>query len=78
MLTAKDFIKDLEHAKHFVHTGRLESYLSPQCTTKYMSKPIHLKYNGMLYLRSILAVLDHNYNTDKNIIGDKMVFSKSL
>ncbi|XP_025424708.1 uncharacterized protein LOC112693733 [Sipha flava] len=44
ILTAKDFIKDLEQAKHFVHT----------------------------------AILDHNYNTGKNIIGDKMVFSKSL
>jgi len=24
IITAKDFIKDLLHAKHFVHTGRLE------------------------------------------------------
>lgn len=75
ILTAKDFIKDLEQAKHFVHTGRLESYHNVRL--KYMPKRIHLKYNGM-YLRSILAILDHNYNTGKNIIGDKMVFSKSL
>jgi hypothetical protein len=75
ILTAKDFIKDLEQAKHFVYTGRLESYHNVRL--KYMPKRIHLKYNGM-YLRSILAILDHNYNTGKNIIGDKMVFSKSL
>jgi len=75
ILTAKDFIKDLKQAKHFVHTGQLESYHNIRL--KYMPKRIHLKYNG-IYLRSILEILDHNYNTGKNIIDDKMVFSKSL
>lgn len=65
----------MEQAKHFVHTGRLESYHNVRL--KYIPKRIHLKYNGM-YLRSILAILDHNYNTGKNIIGNKMVFSNTL
>lgn len=40
-----------------------------------MSKQLHLTYNG-LYFGSILTILD--YNSGKNIIGDKMVFSKFL
>ncbi|XP_025413422.1 uncharacterized protein LOC112685695 [Sipha flava] len=75
VITAKDFIKDLPHAKHFVHTGRLESYHNVRL--KYMPKRIHLKYRGM-YIRSILAILDHNYNTNKQLVGDKMVYSKPL
>lgn len=30
-----------------------------------------------MYLSSILAVLDHNYNTENNKIGDKKVFKIS-
>ncbi|XP_050064701.1 uncharacterized protein LOC114122846 [Aphis gossypii] len=75
ILLAKDFLKDLQHAKHFVHTGRLESYHNVRL--KYMPKRIHLKYSGM-HMRSILAILDHNSNVNKTMIGDKMVYSKSL
>ncbi|KAE9524465.1 hypothetical protein AGLY_015186 [Aphis glycines] len=75
IITAKDFIKDLPHAKHFVHTGRLESYHNVRL--KYMPKRIHLKYRSM-YIRSIMAILDHNYNTNKQVVGDKMVYSKPL
>ncbi|KAL4098108.1 hypothetical protein QTP88_022777 [Uroleucon formosanum] len=32
ILLAKDFLKDLQHAKHFVHTGRLESYHNSEFT----------------------------------------------
>jgi len=31
-----------------------------------------------MYIRSILAILDHNYNTNKTLVGDKMVYSKPL
>lgn len=31
-----------------------------------------------MYIRSIIAILDHNNNTDKKIVGDKMVYSKPL
>lgn len=75
IITTKDFIKDLPHAKHFVHTGRLESYHNVRL--KYTPKRIHLKYRGM-YIRSIMAILDHNYNTNKQVVGDKMVYSKPL
>ncbi|CAI6365786.1 unnamed protein product [Macrosiphum euphorbiae] len=75
ILTAKDFIKDLRQAKHFVHTGKLESYHNVRL--KYMPKRIHLQFNGM-FVRSILAILDHNNNTKKTLIGEKVVFSKPL
>lgn len=42
-----------------------------------MPKRIHLKYSGM-HMRSILAILDHNSNVNKTMIGDKMVYSKPL
>jgi len=45
IIMAKDFLKDLTHATHFVHTGRLESYHNLRL--KYMPKRIHLKYKGM-------------------------------
>jgi len=72
---AKDLLKDLQHAKHFVHTGRLESYHNVRL--KYMPRRIHLKFNGT-YLRSIIAILDHNYNVNKTLVGDKLVFSKPI
>lgn len=75
ILLAKDFLKDLQHAKHFVHTGRLESYHNVRL--KYMPKRIHLKYSGM-HMRSIIAILDHYSNVGKTMIGDKMVYSKPL
>lgn len=75
IVLAKDFPKDLQHAKHFVHTGRLESYHNVRI--KYMPKRIHLKYSGM-HMRSIIAILDHNSNVGKTMIGDKMVYSKPL
>ncbi|CAI6373647.1 unnamed protein product [Macrosiphum euphorbiae] len=75
IIMAKDLLKDLQHAKHFVHTGRLESYHNVRL--KFMPKRIHLKFNGM-YLGSIIAILDHNYNVNKTLIGDKLVFSKPI
>lgn len=72
---AKDLLKDLQHEKHFVHTGRLESYHNVRL--KYMPKRIHLKFNGM-YLRSIIAIFDHNYNVNITLVGDKLVFSKPI
>jgi len=42
-----------------------------------MPKRINLKYNGM-YIRSILAIFNHNSNLNKNPIGKKVVYSMSL
>jgi len=72
ILLAKDFLKDLQHAKHFVHTGRLKSYHNVRL--KYMPKRIHLEYSGM-HMRSIIDILDHN---SKTMIGNNMVYSKPL
>lgn len=74
-MLAKDFLKDHQYAKHFVHTGRLESYHNVRL--KEMSKIIHLKYSGM-HMCSILVILDHNSNVIKTMIGDKMMYSKPL
>jgi len=75
MLTAKEFIKDLRQSKHFVHTEKLECY--HHVRLKFMPKRIHLQFNG-IFVRSILAILDHNSKTDKILIGKKFVFSKPL
>lgn len=61
-ITSKDLLKDLEHAKNFVHTGRLE--LHHNLRLKYMPKRIHLKYKN-IHIRSIIANLDHNHNINK-------------
>lgn len=53
IIMAKKFLKDLQQAKNFVHTGRLESYHNIRL--KYMPKRIHLKYDGM-HMRSIIAI----------------------
>jgi len=71
IITAKDFIKDLAHAKHFIHTGRLESYHNVRL--KYMLKRIHLKYNGM-YIRSILAIINHNSYLNEILLEEKVVY----
>lgn len=72
---AKDLLKDLQHAKHFVHTGRLESYHNIRL--KYMPKRIHQKFNVM-FLRTIIAIFYHNYNINKTLVRDKLVFSKPI
>jgi len=69
---SKDLLKDLEYAKNFVHTGRLESYHNLRL--KYMPKRIHLKYKGM-HMRCMIAIIDHNHNINKKELGDKMVYS---
>lgn len=73
VILAKDLFKDLEHAKNFKHTNQLESYHNLRL--KYMPKRIHLKYKCM-YLRSIIAILDHNQNINKKELGEKIVYSK--
>jgi len=73
IIMSKDLLKDLEHAKNFVHTERLESYHNLRL--KYMPKRIHLKYKGM-NMRNMITILDHNHNINKKELGKKMVYSK--
>jgi len=70
---AKNVLKDLTRVTHFVYTGRLKPYHNLRL--KYMSKRIPLKYKGM-YMRSIIAILDHNNKVNKKEVGEKIVFSK--
>lgn len=62
IITAKDILKDLQQSKHCIHTGCIEFYHNVRL--KYIPKRIHLKYEWM-YIRSIVAILDHNNNTGK-------------
>ena len=70
----KSLLKDLRQLKHFVHTGKLESYHNVRL--KYMPKRIHFSYEGM-FLRSTIAAMDHNNNLGKKKIGEKKQFSKA-
>jgi len=74
ILLDKRFLNDLQHASNYVHTGKLESYHNLRL--KYVPKRIHFPYNGMV-LRSKLAIMDHNANINKELIGDKAQFSKA-
>jgi len=74
ILLDKRFSNDLQHASNYVHTGKLESYHNLRL--KYVPKRIHFPYNGMV-LRSKLAIMDHNANINKELIGDKAQFSKA-
>jgi len=42
---------------------------------KIYAKKIHLKYIG-IHMRSMIDILDHNWNINKNKLGEKMVYSK--
>jgi hypothetical protein len=64
----------LDVGKNYVHTGALESYHNLRL--KYAPKRIHFSYNG-LYLRSVIAIMDHNWNVNKEKVGEKYMFSKS-
>lgn len=67
------FIKDLKQAKHYCHTGELESFHNVRL--KYAPKKHHIPFYGM-QIRSILAVLDHNNNLNKKVISTKKIYSK--
>lgn len=70
----KTFLNDLKHTSHYCHTSSLESYHNVRL--KYVPKRIHFSYNGM-YIRSILAILDHNFNIDREVVGGDVQFSKA-
>ncbi|KAJ8889175.1 hypothetical protein PR048_008669 [Dryococelus australis] len=70
----KSFLNDLEHVKHYVHTGNLESYHNVRL--KYAPKRVHFSFS-CLHRRSILAVLDCNWNVIKQTVGYRSQYSKS-
>lgn len=71
----KTFLNDLRHASHFCHTSSLESYHNVRL--KYVPKRIHFSYRGM-FLRSILAIIDNNYNVGRPVVGGDVQYSKSI
>jgi hypothetical protein len=67
-------VNQLKKCKLFIHTGALESYHN--LILEYASKETYFSYTGML-LRTILAILDHNSNLGRHVVGTKIVFSPS-
>ncbi|KAF4521776.1 hypothetical protein B566_EDAN006297 [Ephemera danica] len=68
------FVNALKHASHFLHTGLLESYHNIRLM--YTPKRIHYPCTGMV-IRSILAVLDHNFNVSRTVVAKFSTYSKS-
>ena len=55
-------LRDIKILNGFHHTGSLEVFHS--LLLKYCPKQQHFSYDGM-QARIELAILDHNYNTDR-------------
>jgi hypothetical protein len=70
----KMFLNDLKHASHYCHTNALESYHNVRL--KYIPKRINFSHKGM-YIRSILAILDHNFNLNRKVVGGVVNYSKA-
>lgn len=70
----KVFLGDLRQAKHYCHTGSLESYHNVRL--KYVPKRNSFSYDGMV-CRSMLAIFDHNSNVGREVKGEQLKFSKA-
>ena len=68
------FTNALRKCRHFIHTSNLESYHNLRLI--YAPKRVHYNCKGMV-LRSILAVLDHNFNTNRKVTGTVKCWSKA-
>jgi hypothetical protein len=68
------FVKALSHTRHFINTGILESHHN----VRLMNTPKHFHYPciGMV-MRSIIAILNHNANVSRKVIGQASVYSKT-
>jgi hypothetical protein len=66
-------LNQLKHCKFNVHTGNLESYHNLHLV--YAPKRIAYSYSGMV-LRTILAVLDHNNNVGREVVGERVRYNK--
>jgi hypothetical protein len=67
-------INQLKQCKFFIHTGSLESFHN-LCLV-YAPKRISYTYEGMV-IRTILAIIDHNENVGRKVIGDQLKYSKA-
>jgi hypothetical protein len=70
----KSFLDDLRYAKHYIHTGVLESYHNRRLI--WMPKRLYFTYDGMI-VRSILCILDHNHNVERILKGHHVQYSKA-
>jgi hypothetical protein len=66
-------INALKQCRFFVHTSTLESFHNV-CLV-YAPKRIAYTYEGLV-VRTILAVLDHNFNVGREVVGDKVDYNK--
>ncbi|KAF4514207.1 UNVERIFIED_CONTAM: hypothetical protein B566_EDAN019252 [Ephemera danica] len=73
IITNQQLVKDIRQARHFLHTGPLESFHNERLM--YTPKRCHFPYIGYV-LRSILAVLDHNSNHGRKLKERVSVYSK--
>lgn len=69
----KTFLKDIRRASNYCHTGEIESYHSTRL--KFLPKRLHYGYIGM-FLRSIIAILDHNNNVGRKAKSQRPQYSK--
>jgi hypothetical protein len=67
-------MNQLKQCKFFIHTGSLESFHN-LCLV-YAPKRISYSYEGMV-TRTILAIIDHNENVGRQVIGDQSKYSKA-
>ena len=70
ILFDRTLLSDIERLNEFCHTGQLEVYHS--LLTKYCPKRQHFSYHGMI-VRTELAIIDHNYNTNHPQATDRDV-----
>jgi hypothetical protein len=66
-------INALKQCRFFIHTSTLESFHN--VCLMYAPKRIAYTYEGLV-VRTILAVLDHNNNQGRKVIGEKVDYSK--
>ncbi|KAF4526935.1 hypothetical protein B566_EDAN015984 [Ephemera danica] len=73
LLTRKAFLDDLRHLRVFLHSGLIEAY--HRLRFCYTPKLHHSSLKRYVML-SKLAVLDHNHNVGRMILGAAEVYSK--
>ena len=73
-MTDTRFLRDIHRLHAFVHTS-LESYHSSMC--KYVPKSLHFP-NWTYTMRTYLAVMDHNFYCNRELVAEYTVVAKSI
>lgn len=67
-------LKDLNQTNQFCHTSKFESYHNERLL--YTPKRKHFPYGGMV-TRTMIAIMDHNYNVKRDVTGSRLQYSKA-